>query len=54
MGMKKCISLIAMGVGGTLLYQNIRNGNAKRVIKDLECNMKKIKNELEDDLEYMM
>ena len=42
MGMKKCISLIAMGVGGTLLYQNIRNGNAKRVIKDLECNMKKI------------
>ena len=50
MDMKKSMALIMMGVGGTLLYQQIRNGNAKKYIKDME-NM--LKNEF-DDLEDMM
>lgn len=48
--MKKNMTLVLMGVGGTLLYQQIRNGNAKKYIKDME-NM--LKNEF-DDLEDMM
>lgn len=45
---------VAMGVGGTLLYQQIRNGNAKKCIKDIECFMKKMYNDMYDDLEDMM
>ena len=48
--MKKNMTLVLMGVGGTLLYQQIRNGNAKKCIKDME---KMLKNEF-DDLEDMM
>lgn len=48
--MKKNMALVLMGVGGTLLYQQIRNGNAKKCIKDME-NM--LKDEF-DDLEDMM
>lgn len=50
MNMKKNMTLVLMGVGGTLLYQQIRNGNARKYIKDMENMMK---NEL-DDLEDMM
>ena len=48
--MKKSMTLIMMGIGGTLLYQQIRNGNARRYLKDME-NM--LKDEMED-LEDMM
>ena len=54
MEMKRCVALVAMGVGGTLLYQQIRNGNARKMIRDLESNMKKMKKEACDDLEDMM
>ena len=50
MDMKKSMALIMMGVGGTLLYQQIRNGNARKCIKDME---KMLKDEF-DDLEDMM
>ena len=50
MNMKKSMTLVLMGVGGTLLYQQIRNGNARRYLKDME-NM--LKDEM-DDLEDMM
>ena len=50
MDMKKSMALIMMGVGGTLLYQQIRNGNARKYIKDME---KMLKDEF-DDLEDMM
>lgn len=50
MNMKKSMTLIMMGIGGTLLYQQIRNGNARRYLKDME-NM--LKDEMED-LEDMM
>ena len=48
--MKKSMTLVLMGVGGTLLYQQIRNGNAKKCIKDMENMLK----ESYDDLEDMM
>lgn len=50
MEMKKCITLIAMGVGGTLLYQQVMNGNLKKMMQD----MKKITMKTCDDLEDMM
>ena len=50
MEMKKSMALVAMGVGGTLLYQQIMNGNAKKMMRD----MKKMAMEACDDLEDMM
>ena len=46
--------LIAMGVGGTLLYQQIKNGNARKCIKDIENFAKKTYDDMYDDLEDMM
>ena len=54
MSMKKNIALIAMGIGGTLLYQQIKNGNAKKCIKDIENFAKKTYDEMYEDLEDMM
>ena len=54
MRMKRMLTYIAMGVGGTLLYQQIRNGNAKKCIKDMEEFMKKTYDDVYDDLEDMM
>ena len=50
MSMKKSMTLIMMGIGGTLLYQQIRNGNARKYLKDMED---MLKDEM-DDLEDMM
>lgn len=50
MNIKKNMALVLMGVGGTLLYQQIRNGNAKKCIKDIE----KMLRESYEDLEDMM
>lgn len=44
------MALVLMGVGGTLMYQQIRNGNARKYIKEME---KKLKQSC-DDLEDMM
>lgn len=54
MEIKRSMALIMMGIGGTLLYQQIRNGNAKHMIKDLENSMMKMKKDVCDDLEDMM
>lgn len=48
MNMKKSMALVFMGVGGTLLYQQIRNGNAKKCIKDMEKMLKESYEDLED------
>lgn len=48
--MKKSMALVAMGVGGTLLYQQIKNGNVKKMMND----MMKTKMKICDDLEDMM
>ena len=50
MEMKKCVMLIAMGVGGTLMYQQIMNGNVKKMMRD----MKRMTMKACDDLEDMM
>ena len=42
--------LVAMGVGGTLLYQQIKNGNMKKMRRDV----KKVSRKTIDDLEDMM
>lgn len=50
MKMRNAIAFTAMGVGGTLLYQQVKNGNAKRYLK----NMKRVTKKAYDDLEDMM
>ncbi len=54
MNIKKSMALIAMGVGGTLLYQQIKNGNVRKCIKDMERFAKESCNEMYDNLEDMM
>lgn len=48
MEIKKNMALVLMGVGGTLLYQQIRNGNAKKCIKDMEKMLRESYEDLED------
>ena len=48
MNMKKSMTLIMMGIGGTLLYQQIRNGNARKYLKDMEIMLKDELDDLED------
>ncbi len=50
MKMRNAIGFMAMGVGGTLLYQQVKNGNAKKCLN----NMKKMTKKAYDDLEDMM
>lgn len=47
---KNAIYLIGLGIGGTLLYQNIKNGNFKRWTRE----MNRAKTQMIDDLEDMM
>ena len=47
---KNAICLIGLGIGGTLLYQNIKNGNVKRWTRE----MNRAKTQMIDDLEDMM
>ena len=47
---KNAIYLIGLGIGSTLLYQNIKNGNFKRWTRE----MNKAKTQMIDDLEDMM
>jgi len=48
MELKKELVLIAMGVGGTLLYQQMRNGNVKRYLNDVTRMAKRTCDDLED------
>ena len=48
MDMKKSVALVAMGVGGTLLYQQVKNGNAKKCFQDIKRMTKKTYDDLED------
>ena len=47
---KNAIYLIALGIGGTLLYQNLKNGNVKRWTRE----MNRAKTQMIEDLEDMM
>lgn len=44
------ICLIGLGIGGTLLYQNLRNGNLRKWTRE----MNKAKTKMLEDLEDMM
>lgn len=39
---------MAMGVGATLMYQQVKNGNMKKMMKDIKSVSKKTINDLED------
>ena len=47
-------ALVAMGVGGTLLYQQMRNGNVKKYLNEVKRFAKKEMNCMYDELEDMM
>ena len=47
---KNALYLIGLGIGSTLLYQNIKNGNVKRWTRE----MNRAKTKMIDDLEDMM
>ena len=48
MKMRNSAMLVAMGVGGTLLYQQVKNGNMKKMMRDVKRVSKKTMNDLED------
>ena len=48
MEMKKSAALIAMGIGGTILYQQMKNGNMKKCFNNMKRSMKKTYDDLED------
>lgn len=48
MKMKNSLCLIALGVGGTLLYQQIKNGNLRQVVREMNRSKTKMLEDLED------
>ena len=54
MSMKGTIACVLMGVGGTLVYQQVRNGNAKKYMNEVKRFAKKEMNCMYDELEDMM
>jgi len=48
MKMKNALCWLGLGVGGTLLYQNIRNGNLRRVVRQMNRSKTKMLEDLED------
>lgn len=47
---KNAIYLIGLGIGGTLLYQNVKNGNLRKWTRQ----MNQAKTQMIEDLEDMM
>jgi len=50
MNMKNSISMFLLGIGSTLLYQQLKSGNLKKIVRD----MNKAKTQMLDDIEDMM
>lgn len=48
MKMKNSLYLIGLGVGGTILYQQIRNGNFRKVVRQMNRSKTKMLEDLED------
>lgn len=48
MKMKNSLYLIGLGVGGTLLYQQIKNGNLRRLVRQMNRSKTKMLEDLED------
>ena len=48
MDIKKSMAFVAMGVGGTLLYQQVKNGNFDKMMKKFKKEKKRVIKEIED------
>lgn len=48
MKMKSSLCLIGLGIGGTLLYQQLKNGNLRRVVRQMNRSKTKMLEDLED------
>ncbi len=50
MKMKNSLCLIGLGIGGTILYQEIKSGNLRKIMR----NLNRTKTKMIEDLEDMM
>lgn len=48
--MKNSLYMIALGIGGTLLYQQLKNGNIRKVVRE----MNRTKTKMLEDMENFM
>ncbi len=48
MKIRNSLYMIGLGVGGTLLYQQIKNGNLRKVVRQMNRSKTKMLEDLED------
>ncbi len=48
MKMKNSLYLIGLGIGGTILYQQIKNGNLRKLVREMNRTKTKMLEDLED------
>lgn len=48
MKMKNSLYMVGLGIGATLLYQQIKNGNLHRVVRQMNRSKTKMLEDLED------
>ena len=48
MKMKNSLYMIGLGVGATLLYQQIKNGNLRKIVRKMNRSKTKMLEDLED------
>ena len=48
MKLKNSIYMIGLGIGGTLLYQQLKNGNLRKVVREMNRSKTKMLEDLED------
>ena len=48
MKIKRSLCLIGLGIGGTILYQQLKNGNLRRVVRQMNRSKTKMLEDLED------
>lgn len=50
MKMKNSMYLIGLGIGATILYQQIKNGNLRKIVRKMNSSKTKMLEDLEDML----
>ena len=50
MKFKNSIYMLGLGIGGTILYQQIKNGNLRRIVRE----MNRSKTKMIEDMENML
>ncbi len=48
MKIKNSLYMIALGIGGTLLYQEIKSGNLRKIVREMNRSKTKMLEDLED------